>query len=61
MTNGNLGSAKMVLVLEEGIITAHHGNGTLLYKGTATGKSWPQIVASIVKSCPDGKGPMTQQ
>jgi len=56
----NLGAAKLIVELAEGIITAHHENGALLFTGIAGKGSWDRVIAGILRSCPQGIGPMTQ-
>ena len=54
----NLGAATLIVTLADGIITATHENGTVLYRGTADKRSWDKIVAGVKRSCADGSGPL---
>lgn len=53
-----LGAAKLTIELSDGVITAIHEDGTVLYRGTADRDSWDTVIAGIRASCRDGKGPM---
>jgi len=57
-----LGEARVVVELKDGIITATHGAaGDVLYRGTADDKSWDMVIAGITNSCNDGEGSMRHQ